>query len=406
MYYKNKEIALSIIIALFGLLYLTMMFCNHYFFRTWAWDYGSYNFGFYDYAHFRISDSPVLWAKMSFLQDHVSFTFMIFIPLYWSLTWLFGTYTLSFIQVFFILYGGWAVYKLIEYKTSNKFLAILAILQYFILYGRWASFCSACNIAIIASSMVPVFLYYFERKNFIAASLSFIFILVAREDMSLWLFFIGIYLIITHYKNKRLRIASYIIVVLSIVYFIFIFKVVIPLLETPYHQFGLFNYSSLGKNPSEALIFIITKPLKSIELLFINTTGNARFDNIKFEFYYTYFLFGGFLAFYRPKYLILFIPLIAKKMYNDAPIRWSIESYYSIEFVSILPIVVFLIISEVKKRVLKQIFIAIVCLNSIGITAYKLLEKARPLYYNNTNFAFFKSNMYKSDLDIKKLISN
>jgi len=328
---------------------------------------------------------------------------MIFIPLYWMLGWVFGTYTLSFIQVFLILFGGWAIYKLIELKTSNRLLAILAILHYFIIYGRWASFCSQCNLAIIASSIVPVFLYYFEKRKFFAASLAFVFILLAREDMSLWMLFIGVYLAITYYKDKKCRIASFIVIFASIGYFIFVFNVIIPFLENPFHQFNLFNYSSLGKNPSEAMTFILTRPIKAIELLFINTSGNPAYNYIKFEFYYVYFLAGGFLVFYRPKYLILFIPLIAKKMYNDDPIRWSIESYYSIEVVSILPIAIFLIISEIKNLRARKVLIYLVCFNSFFMTTFKLLEKGRELNYDNTNFAFFKSSMYKSDLDIKKI---
>ncbi len=156
-------------ILLFGIIYLTIDFCNHYFFRTFAWDYGTYNFAFYDFAHLRISECPVYLWKASFMQDHLSFTMFLFIPLYWVFGWLTGTYTLLIIQTLIILYGGWGVFKLIELKTSDKYLPILAMLQYFILFGRWSSFVMDCNLAIIASSIVPVLLYYFEKKKFIYA---------------------------------------------------------------------------------------------------------------------------------------------------------------------------------------------------------------------------------------------
>lgn len=392
-----------ITILLFGCLFLVMVFCNHYFFRTWAWDYGSYNFAFYDYAHFRISDSPLLIPHMNFLQDHVSFTFMLFVPLYWLLTWIFGTYSLSIIQTLFILIGGLALYKLLEFKTSSRLLSWLALIQYFTLYGRWASFCSACNLAIIAASAVPVFLFYFEKKKFLPSFFVLVFILLAREDTALWTAFIGIFLLVSHFKDKPYRYASIIVIVSSIAYFVFIFKVVIPLLETPYVKYSLFNYSALGDSPSEALVFMIRHPLKCIELLYMNPTGNQAYDPVKIEFYYVYLVSGGFLLFYRPRYLLLFIPLILKKMYNDAPIRWSIESYYSIEVISILPIAVFLIISEMKGRLARQVLIATVCIGSFGMTVFKLLEKGRPLNYVDTNFAFYKSSMYKADFDVKKV---
>ena len=404
---KSPVIGLPhITILLFGCLYLVMVFCNHYFFRTWAWDYGSYNFAFYDYAHFRISDSPLLNPHMTFLHDHVSFTFMLFIPLYWLLTWITGTYTLSIIQTVIILIGGYALYKLLEFKTSSRLLSWLALIQYFTLYGRWASFCSACNLAIIAASAVPVFLYYFEKKKFLPAALVLIFIFLAREDTALWTAFIGLYLLVSHFKDKPYRHASIAVIVSSIAYFIFIFRVVIPLLETPNVKYSLFNYSALGANPSEAFVFMIRHPLRCIELLFINPTGNHAYDDVKIEFFIVYLVCGGFLLFCRPRYLLLFIPLVLKKMYNDAPIRWSIESYYSIEVVTLLPVAAFLIISEMKGRLTRQILMAMVCVGSLGMTAFKLLEKGRPLNYIDTNFAFYKSSMYKADFDVKSVYRN
>jgi uncharacterized membrane protein len=408
-YFKNCPLKaeyswlLYLFLAFFGVLYFTMVFCNHYFFRTYCFDYGSYNFAFYDFAHFRVSDSPVFPPHINFLQDHVSFTLILFIPLYWTLGWLTGTYTLSVIQTFIILFGGWAVYKLIELKTSSKLLSVLALLQYFTLYGRWASFCPACNLAIIASSIVPVFLYYFEKKNFSSALMFLVFILLTREDMALWTFFIGVFLLFSHLKDKKYRMGSLIVILLSLAYFIFTFKFIIPHLETQYKKFSLFNYSALGKDPSEALCFIIAHPFKTIKLLFLNHSGIHSYDVTKFEFYYVYFLCGGFLLLYRPKYLILFIPLIAKKMFNDDPIRWSIESYYSIEIVSTLPIAVFLIISEFSSRKVKNILIVVVCFNSLAVTTFKLLEKGRRLNCDNTNFAFYRSTMYTSGFDVKKV---
>ena len=392
-----------IIIILFSILYLVMAFCNHYFFRTWAWDYGTYNFSFWDYAHFRISPSPVLLPNMILLQDHFSFTLMLLAPFYWTLNWLLGTYTLSVVQIILVAIGGMALYKLIEFKTSNRILSILAMLQYFTIYGRWASFCTPCNIAIIASSAIPVFLYYFEKRKFTGAWLTLIFILLAREDTALWMLFVGLFLIIEHRKERDLLKTSILMITVSVLYFILVFKVFIPLLEAPGIKYVLFNYSALGKNPAEAFRFILTHPFRAIELLFVNHSGEPAYDGVKAEFYYVYMLCGGFVLLLRPRYILLFIPLVLKKMYNDVPVRWSIESFYSIEFVSMLPIAVFLIISEIKSKLARNIITILVCINTLWVTTYKLLEKDRVLNYDNTNFAFYRSSMYKSPLPVRDI---
>jgi len=405
----NNTHSLRNTIIFFGILYLTIYCCNHYFYRTYAFDYAAYNFAFNDFSHFRISDCSVFPTEhVNFLQDHVSFTMFVFIPIYWLLGWLTQTYTLLIIQTAIILYGGWATFKLIELKTTQKIYPLLALLQYFILFGRWTSFVSDCNLAIIASSMIPVFIYYFEKKSIIPFFLSFIFILITREDMALWTLFIGIFFLSSHFKDVKLRTVSISIIGLSIIYFFVIFHYVIPLLETPFKKFTLFNYTALGANPSEALSFIIKHPIDTFKMFFINTSNDKGFDYVKFEFYYVYILSGGFLLFFRPKYLLLFIPILAKKMLNDGQVRWSVELYYSIEFVSILPLVIFLILLELKNVKLQKALVILVCIGTILIDVVKLNEHRNVDWWGDSKYAFYNSKMYTSDfsvIQVKKQLS-
>ncbi len=388
-----------------GLLLLTMYFCNHYFFRTNAFDYGAYNFAFYDYAHFQNSIVPVYPGNVKFIQDHVSFTLMLFIPLYWVLTWLTGTYTLLFIQSVIIVFGAWAVYRLIELKSENKLLPILAGLHYFLILGRWTSFTSDCNLAIMASSMVPVLLYFFEKKKWIPAALCLFFILTSREDMALWTLFIGFFFLITYRKVKPMRWGALSMVLISLAYFIIVFRVIIPAAETPEKTFTLFNYSELGKNPGQAVEFILRHPVKTLRLLFTNFSGDPAFDRVKFEFYTVYLISGGVLLFLRPRYLILFIPIIAKKMLNDDPVRWSVELYYSIEFVSILPVAVFLLIASFRKKMLQSIAGLLVCVATLSITAYKFNAGNRvlPWWWITTKYTFFSPEMYSATFDVSRV---
>ena len=261
-----------------------------------------------------------------------------------------------------------------------------------------------CNIAIIASSMIPVLLYYFEKKSYLLLALVFLFILICREDMALWTVFIGLFLLVSHYREKDYRTASLFIIFLSIAYFVLVFTVLIPSVETQYKKYSLFNYSSLGKGPIEAVKFIILHPLKTIRLFFVNTSGNPLFDHVKFEFYYVYLLCGGFLLFYRPKFLLLFIPLLAKKMLNDEPLRWSTDTFYSVEFISILPIAVFLILSEIKTKIVRTVLILLVSLGTVFITVYKLqYHKGSSVFWTDSKHSFYKSSFYKSNFNIREI---
>ncbi len=402
----NERSYLKPTLLIFGLIILIVPICNHYFFRTFHNDYTTYNFAFYDYAHFRVSVNPAMLAEnKTFLQDHLSFTFFFFIPLYWLLSWLFGTYTLLIIQSAFILYGGWASYKLIKYHTSSQIFANMGLLLYFVLFGRYSSFITDCNLMIILSSIVPVFLYHFIKGDYKLAIFWFIFLILGRESIPLWMIFISIMLMFM-FRNDKVKMRYAVGFALgSLIYFMVAFKFLIPAIEDPGRPFSLFNYAVLGSTPFEALKYMITHPIDCIGLLFKNHSGDPMFDGVKLEFYTTYLVSGGILLLLRPKYLLALIPIIFQKMYNDSYIRWGIESYYSIEIVTLIPILVFFVLSEIKYRKVSVVLGGLACIGALSMTLYKVENENRSLigWYTNTKYKFYSSEMYRSKYDHKKI---
>jgi len=222
--------------------------------------------------------------------------------------------------------------------------------------------------------------------------------------MALWTFFIGLFFLVEYRKEKMARWASLVVIFVSLVYFIFVFMVLIPNIETPERPFRLFNYSALGNTPPEALVFMLKHPLKTLNLLFINQSGDPVYNGVKAEFYTVYLLSGGLLLFLRPKYLLLFIPILAKKMLNDDPIRWSVELYYSIEFVSILPVTVYLIIASFRKKKLQIILGLLVCISTLTMTGYKFNRGKRELpWWPTTKYTFYNSTMYSSGFNTSRV---
>jgi uncharacterized membrane protein len=199
---------------------------------------------------------------------------------------------------------------------------------------------------------------------------------------------------------------AFILFILSVVSFIIIFKFIIPQLEDENKKYTLFNFAALGNSTLEALRFIINQPLKAVKLLFINHNGNNYYDGIKQEFYLVYLISGGCLLFLKPAYLIPFLPLLAKKMFADEPIRWGIESYYSVEVVSILPLMVFIILSDFKKEKLKQILAIIICTCTCGVTLYELTKPSNEhiaLFGNGKKINFLSGVFYESDINVEEI---
>lgn len=392
-----------IILAFFGLLFFFIGIYNHYLFKTFTYDYANYNFAFWDYSHFRISPLPTF--RGNFLQDHFSFTLMYFVPVYWLLNWITGTYTLIIIQNSLIVVAAWYSYKLIKLKTDNVWLISGVILYFFLLFGRYSAFGTDVNLAIIAACFVPPFLYYFEIRKYILAFIILILSLFSRENMPIWFIFIFFGLILLHWNEKKTVVLSLAGIFISLVYFILLFKVFIPGLETPGVKYALFNYSALGKTPAEALHFTLVHPLETVKLFFVNHLNNPEYDNVKIEFYITYLISGGFILLYRPKYLIWFIPIVAQKVLNDDFFRWGLATYYSVEVVTLLPLSVFLVLSSFRSAKVQNTMVAIVCVCTLAMTIHKMdsSNHAVPWTFYKAKIKFFDKSFYEAPFDVKKV---
>lgn len=386
-----------------SLLHLYIPLVNHYNFKTFAYDYGVYNFAFYDFAHGRVSPCPVYMSPhpINFLQDHFSLLLLVLSPLYWLLTPFFGTYTLLILQWAFIVLGGLATYRLIFDKTGRYTIALAAMIYYFILYARFAAYMSDCNLMTMGAALLPVFMYLFRSGKKGLLFLCFLLLLLTREDFSLSLFFLCLTLCIVHRKEKPQRNLALVLAGLALLYFVLVFRVLIPLFETENQKFSLFNYTALGAGPGEALRFIIMHPVRTLEMFFVNHTADPAADGIKAEFYLVYLVSGGFILFSRPVYLLALIPLIAKKMLNDSSWRWGIEMYQSVEVASLLPVLVFLVISDWRSIRLQWFFSALVCLATLLVSLFYIKESTiRAFGFNKVDFLDRSFNA--SDYDLKE----
>lgn len=103
----KKNTAKLVFISLASL-HLFIVLINHFYFRTYAYYYGVYNFAFYDYAHLGNHPIPLLFdfSNSTFLQDHFSLLLIVLSPFYWLLNLFFGTYSLLLIQWGAIIYGA------------------------------------------------------------------------------------------------------------------------------------------------------------------------------------------------------------------------------------------------------------------------------------------------------------
>ncbi len=400
---KNQKIVLYLTAIFFFILYCFQTFLNHYYFRSNALDYGFYNQAFWDFAHFRINKNTVFDPALNnFFQVHPSFTLIILIPLYWIFNWIFHTYTLLFIQNIFIIIGAIGTYLYLQTKTKNNWIAILGFIHYNLIWGHFSAISFEYIDATIAASVIPLFFYLYEKEKFKYAFACILFAIVARENFSIWFFFIALFLALIEYKNRKRLIFNLAFGTFSLIYLIFLYKWVIPHFADKNWTYGGFMYSKLGNNPGEAFMHIIKHPKEALLLLFQNHNGDPILNGIKLEFYLVFLLSGGILLFTRPLWLLIFVPIIAQKMYNDDYVRWGINIFYSIEVVSILTIASFMSIAWIKNIRTKYIVMCIVCFLTLA-TTIQVMHSRKSVWYHPEKEKLYSNKFLKPQCNLKEI---
>ena len=394
---NNKS--LLAVFTLFALIFASITFVNHYNFRTYGWDLGINQNAIYDYAHFRWNDCMIMQPQFTnVLSDHFSLYPLLVSPFYW----IFGEWTMLIFQFLAILFGGFGIYKYVINLTKNTTISTLAVAHFFSFYGIYSALSFDYHDNVVATMFVPWFLLYFEQRNWRKAILFFVLIIIAKENMALWAVFIGFGVSFKALlqKDKQAALKGLFFALTAGVYFILVIKVIIPGLATPGRDYLHNSFNALGGNFGEVIVNIIKHPIKTIELLFVNHSGNPAYDGIKIETYLALALAGGFLLVLAPEYLIIIVPILGQKMFNDVPIRWGISVHYSIEFAPIIVIAVYTIIHRLKKY---KVTVASVFLASTFISSASFLDHRTSEYYNQANSQFYKKAHWKRDFDVAEV---
>jgi len=394
MDYKIKP--LRWILLLFAILYSSISLVNHYNFRTAGWDLGLFNNAIYDYAHFHWNDPTLLLPNhiKNTLADHFSLLPILFSPFYW----LFGSWTLLIIQIAGVLFGGIGIFKLIHKLTQNDKLSVLATIFFYSLWGVYSALSFDYHDNVMAAMFVPWFIYFAICKRWGWAILFYLLILISKENIAIWLAFICLGMILIHWKEKlQVRIFAALGIFAGI-YFIVVVKIIIPALGNDYVHF---SYDALGSSFKEALITMLTKPRYIFTLLFENHTKAMEAFGIKSELHFVVLLSGGIALLFKPQYLVMLIPIYAQKLFNNDFGKWGINGQYSIEFVPILTIALFVWINEFQEKY-KFIAARVFLLVAIVITI-SMLDNRVSKWYSPEYSRFYQKDHYVRNFDVRKV---
>ncbi len=386
--------------TLFFIVYSLISFVNHYNFRTYGLDLGIYTRAVYDYAHFHFNYAEIFKVeKENILGDHFDPILIIISPLYY----VFGTYILLITQIIFIHIGATGVYKIAIQQLQNKKIALITTASFLCFYGIFSALSFDVHTNVFAAMMIPWLFYFFMNSKWRNAFIVSILILFCKENMALWLIFIGFGLAWLYYKEKQKRNYALIISLISIIYFVCITTIVMPALSIS-GNYAHMHYAILGNGFGEILNNLFKHPFGAIAILFKNHSLDSLFDYYKIETHIFVLLSGGFLLFIKPQYLLMLVPIYFQKMFHNNPMIWSVSMHYSIEFAPILILCFIAVLSVVKSEKNKLIFSFIYLILSVAVTI-RLCDHTIG-FVDKTRIRFYQSDHYESDFDIKVVYSD
>ncbi len=398
----NERVWFWLSFVIFAAIYASITLVNHYLFRTNAYDLGINNNAIYDYAHFCWNDCMLLQPQFNnVLADHFTLLPVLLSPLYWF----FGSYTMLVVQYAAVLLGGYGIYKFCQRKTDSKALPVLAMIHFFCIWGIYSALSYDYHDNVMAAMFVPWLFYYFDKQKWSGVALFFVLIIIAKENMALWMVCLGPGLGLLYRQNRKMLSIGLVMGLVAAVYFTVVVKVIMPGLATPGRGYLHFNYEALGANFSEAFVTLFTRPFYALTVLFANHTGNPGWDGIKPELHIMVLLAGGWALFYRPQYLLMLLPIYAQKLFSDDMGKWGINAHYSIEFVPIITLAVFEFLRKNEKRLPVKALACIICAVAFIATVTKLDYRVSK-YYVPVYSRFYSIEHYKQNaFDVAELNS-
>lgn len=398
--FRKDNIGVLSIILFFGLIFCSISLVNHYMFRTAAWDLGINNNAIYDYSYFRWNDCMIMEGPQftNILSDHFTLLPILVSPL----RWIFGSYTMLVVQIGAILWGGFGLYSYVKRKSTKKYLPLIALAYFYSIWGIYSALSFDYHDNVMAAMFVPWLFYYVDLKKWTPAIIYFTLILISKENMALWAFFICSGLIINYRKEKTTRLILGGMALFAAFYFIIVLKVVIPSLANEGREYLHFHYDILGKNFGDVFHSIFNKPLEILSAIFTNHTGDPNGDYAKAELHLVVVLSGGIFLLFRPQYLWMLIPIYAQKVFNNDLGKWGINNHYSIEFVPILAFAAFSWISNFKYKQFQPL-IAIVILCSTAWITYSKIENRDSKWYGPDTVKFYGKKHYQREFDVNNV---
>ncbi len=347
---KRISPPIYIVFAAF-VVYSAVSIIQHIHFKTFGYDLGLFEQVIWHYAHFQIPSSSIRGVG-NILGDHFSPILIFLVPLYWIIP---SPYSLLIAQAALLSLSVFPIYWFAEKKLGIKN-AILISISYSIYWGIQSTVGFDFHEVAFAVPIISFALYaIWQKKEWVYIPLILLLLLV-KEDMTILVAFLGIYLILKKEWKQGI-----ILFISGVIVFYLLTKVVIPAFSGGV-GYSYWNYSALGQDLPHAVLSIILHPFTFIHTLF--TPGQKALT------IFLIFLPLLFLSLFSPL-VILEIPLLFERFLSSVSLNWSVRGHYT---ATITPVLFFaaidaLVIFSRYKLFSKIRIYLLLCILSINIAS-------------------------------------
>ncbi|MEZ5173081.1 MAG: DUF2079 domain-containing protein [Bacteroidia bacterium] len=312
----------------------------------------------------------------------------------------FGSYTLLIVQILFLVWCGVTINKLFRQQVKNLQFSLGRHVNILFVFGVYSALSFDYHSNVIAACVIPAFLLALSNNSLKIAWFWLLFILAGKENLSLWMIFVCIGLLVEYRKSKQVSYHLVAMVLVSIVWFVGVTGFIMPAFSEN-GAYPHFHYSVLGETSGDAIKFLLMHPIESLKLLFSNHTGLPEADHVKPEFIALMCYAGLPLLIFRPAYLIMMIPLVFQKFYHDDFFKWGIYAQYSIEFAPIVAIGVVSAVSGFNNNKFRLLILLVVIAGNLRATRYLFKEKTR-LWQEKNKIDPFRMSHYRRPFPVEQ----
>lgn len=281
-------------------------------------------------------------------QIHNSPGNSLFLPVYYIFS---SIFTLIIIQNFCIILAGIILYKFTIKKCSRK-TAIVFFISYILFPAFYYENIRNFSPIICAVFLVMGIMYFAFEEKWSWYFFFTIILLSLKENMSLIVFAIGVFVFFKFSKKNGVKT-----IFLSIVWLIISFGLIFSglLFENYYQPQSL--YSHLGTNGFEIMKTVITKPLYIFNYA---DSAQAKIYYLKIIFRHT-----AFISLIKPEVIAITVPILLQNLLSNSAYKFEFSSHYNFIVFPIIFIASVLSFERIKKEKRKNIFLAVIIIVSI-----------------------------------------